>query len=164
MPASPRLALPFLAAGQAQKEWFHNEALQTLDLVTMAAVEEGPRASPPASPIAGSCYIIGPSPTGDWVGRAGQLAGYTSGGWRFVMPFDGMTVFVRSQAAPALYRANAWEVGTIRCTGLLVGGQQVIGARASAIANPSGGTVVDTEARVAIASILSAMRQHGLIV
>jgi hypothetical protein len=33
----------------------------------------------------------------------------------------------------------------------------------AAIANPSGGTTSDNEARAAIAQMLSAMRQHGLI-
>ncbi len=42
MNASQRLALPFILPGQAQKELFHNEALQTLDLVVAAAVEEPP--------------------------------------------------------------------------------------------------------------------------
>ncbi len=43
MAATPRLALPFLTAGQAQKEFYHNEALQTLDMVAAAAVEDGLR-------------------------------------------------------------------------------------------------------------------------
>ena len=38
MTCSPRLALPFLTAGQAQKEMTHNEALQILDFVTVAAI------------------------------------------------------------------------------------------------------------------------------
>lgn len=40
---------------------------------------------------------------------------------------------------------------------------QVVGARAAAIADPAGGTVIDSEARTAVAGMLSAMRQHGLI-
>ncbi len=44
-----------------------------------------------------------------------------------------------------------------------VNGTQVVGARQSAIANPSGGSTVDTEGRAATASILAALRSHGLI-
>lgn len=48
-------------------------------------------------------------------------------------------------------------------TGLFVAGEQVVGARLNAISGPSGGTMVDSEARTAVAQILAAMRQHGLI-
>ena len=50
--------------GQAQKAWVHNEALQTLDTVACAIVEEPERNDPPASPTEGSSYIIGAAPTG----------------------------------------------------------------------------------------------------
>lgn len=40
---------------------------------------------------------------------------------------------------------------------------RVVSARQSAIAGPTGGSTVDTQARTAINSILSAMRSHGLI-
>ena len=43
------------------------------------------------------------------------------------------------------------------------GGQQAVRSRATAIAAASGGTTIDTEARGAIAQILRALRQHGLI-
>ncbi len=54
MSATHRLALPHILPGQAQKELFHNEALQALDLVVAAAVEEPPRAAPPAAPAPGT--------------------------------------------------------------------------------------------------------------
>lgn len=40
---------------------------------------------------------------------------------------------------------------------------RVVSARQSAIAGPTGGSTVDTQARTAINSILSALRSHGLI-
>ena len=46
MSGTPRLALPFLSPGQAQKEFTHNEALQTLDFLIAGAVEEAPRPAP----------------------------------------------------------------------------------------------------------------------
>src|SRR5690242_2174 len=46
---------------------------------------------------------------------------------------------------------------------LVIGGQQVVGSRTSAIASPSGGTIIDTEARATIDQILTALRGHGLI-
>jgi hypothetical protein len=163
MSGSARLGLNFLSAGQAQKEFYHNEALQTLDLLTAAAIEEGPRNSPPATPLVGECYIVGDAPTDDWAGRSHCLAGYTSGGWRYVDPIDGMSAYVKATSTWANYRAGSWEVGTLRGAGLVIGGTQVVGSRLAAIAGPSGGSIVDPESRAAIDQILAALRQHGLI-
>jgi hypothetical protein len=163
MSGSARLNLPFLSAGQAQKEFCHNEALQTLDLVAAAAVEEGPRSDPPSSPAVGACYIVGTSPTGEWAGRAQCLAGYTSGGWRFITPQPGLTAYVKSTDTWACYRSGIWEIGTLRGASLVVGGDQVVGSRLDAIAGPSGGATVDAEGRTAINQILAALKQHGLI-
>lgn len=163
MSATARLLLPFLAPGQAQKELFHNEALQLLDLLVAAAVEEGPRQSPPGTPANGACYIVGSAPTGPWAGKAHCLAGYTSGGWRFVVPFEGLTAFVRTTGTCATFRSGTWDIGSVRALKLLVDGVQVVGARAAAIADPNGGASVDAEARAAIVQVLAVLRGHGLI-
>ena len=128
-----------------------------------AAVEEGPRVSPPGSPTVGSCYIVAASPTGAWVGKQHNLAAFTSGGWRFIAPIDGMAAYVRASSLWAAFRSGAWELGVLRGSSVVLAGQQVLGARASAIPSPTGGTTVDAEARSAIAQILGAIRQHGLI-
>jgi hypothetical protein len=163
MSASARLSLPFLSPGQAQKEVYHNEALQALDLLTAAAVEEEPRNDPPACPTPGTCYIVGSSPTDAWVGKSRCIAGYTSGGWKFVTPIEGMSAFIKSSSIFANYRVGAWEFGTLRGNRLLLAGQQVVGSRLGAIDDPNGGTTVDSEGRAAIDQILAALRQHGLI-
>ena len=51
----------------------------------------------------------------------------------------------------------------LRGASVVIGDQQVVGSRASAIASASGGTTVDVQARSVIDQILTAMRQHGLI-
>ena len=163
MSGTPRLDLPFLSAGQAQKEFTHNEALQTLDLMVAAAVEEAPRADPPGSPAAGDCYIVATSPTGDWSGMSQSVAGYTNGGWRFVAPVEGMSVYVKADGVMATFRQNAWEMGVVRGSSMVIAGQQVVGARLPAIAEATGGSTVDTEARTVIDAILGALREHGLI-
>jgi hypothetical protein len=150
-------------AGQAQKELYHNEAIQTLETLVSPTVEEGPRATPPASPAIGACYIVATSPTGAWAGKALNLAAYTAGGWRFIVPVEGTSAFVRSSSVGATFRGGAWELGILRGSNVTIGGQQVVGARATAIAAPSGGSVVDAEARSAIGQILTMLRQHGLI-
>jgi len=163
MSGTPRLGLALLSAGQAQKEFFHNEALQTLDILVAAAVEELPRAAPPASPALGAAYIVDSAPTGAWTGKAQNLAAYTTGGWRFIPPMDGVYVFVKSQQLWGGYRAGAWEIGKVRGSNLVLGGVQVVGSQAAAIPNPSGGITADSEARTAVGQILAALRQHGLI-
>jgi uncharacterized protein DUF2793 len=163
MTATPRLALPFLSAGQAQKEFYHNEALQTLDFVTAPAVEDGPISTPPASLSVGECYIVDASPTDAWAANPQALAAYTSGGWRFLAPFEGLSVYVKAAAVWANFCSGTWELGTVRGSSLVLDGQQVVAARAAAIASPSGGTTVDAEGRTAIDAILAALRQHGLI-
>jgi hypothetical protein len=163
MSATPRLGLPFLSAGQAQKEFFHNEALQTLDALVAAAVEEGPRPDPPGAPGIGDCYIVAVSATGVWAGKSQSVAAFTNGGWRFIAPVEGMSVFVKANGNWATYRMGAWELGTLRGSSVVIGGQQVVGARLTAIASATGGTTVDSQARTAIDQILAALRQHGLI-
>jgi hypothetical protein len=44
-----------------------------------------------------------------------------------------------------------------------VNGTKVVGEQGSAITDPTGGSTIDTQARSAIGSILSALRAHGLI-
>src|SRR5206468_6591956 len=162
MSSTPRLGFPFLSAGQAQKELTPNEALQTLDIVAAPAVEQT-LDDPPAAPALGSCYIVGDSPTGAWAGKSQNLAGFTTGGWRFVPPLEGFSVYVKAVAQPACYRAGAWEIGVLRGSSLVIGGVQVVGSRGAAIASPSGGTTVDAEGRAAIDHILRAVREHRLL-
>jgi hypothetical protein len=163
MSRTPRLSIPFLAAGQAQKEITHNEALQTLDVVVAPAVETPPQANPPAAPVPGDCYLVASSPTGLWAGQQGKLAAFTAGGWRFIAPVEGMTVHVRASAQPATYRQGGWELGILRGSSLMLGGQQVVGSRGAAIPSPSGGSTIDSQARVTLGLVLGALRQHGLI-
>lgn len=163
MGASARFSLPFLAAGQAQKELVHNEALQALDLVVAAAVEEGPRVAPPSAPQVGETYIVDSGGTGAWLGRDSCLAGFTDAGWKFVAPREGTIAYVASMAVWTVFRGGAWEMGTLRGNSLLIGGEQVVGARSAAISAPTGGATVDAEARTAVGEILATMRAHGLI-
>ena len=80
MSSTPRLGLPFLSAGQAQKEIFHNEALQTLDMLVAGTVEDLPQDSPPTSPALGACYLVSDAPTGAWAGEVQSLAAFTATG------------------------------------------------------------------------------------
>jgi hypothetical protein len=74
-----------------------------------------------------------------------------------------MAAYVKASGTWAAYRQGAWEIGVVRGSSLVLGGQQVVGSRAAAIASPSGGTTIDSHARTPIGQILAALRQHGLI-
>ena len=162
MSGTPRLALPFLSPGQAQKEFFVNESLQTLDVLVAGAVEDT-RSAPPSTPTLGVAYIVGASSTGEWAGKTRSIAAFSDGGWRFLTPSEGMRVYVKVSETMAVFRAGEWEVGSVRCSEVIVGGQKVIGARGAAIASATGGSTVDIEARAVINEILAGLRAHGLI-
>jgi hypothetical protein len=160
--ATARFALPFLIPGQAQKELFHNEALAVLDSVIDAMVE-GTQASPPTSPAEGQCWIVAAAATGDWIGRDSCLAAWTSGGWRFVVPPAGMSVWNSAEGLSLRFDGTGWSGGELVGSSLKVGGVQVVGERRPAIASPSGGTIIDAEARAALSAVIAALMSHGLI-
>lgn len=161
--ATARFALPFILPGQAQKELFHNEALTQLDMIAQAAVEEGPLAVPPATPAIGQCWIVGPGATGDWNGHEGELAGWTAGGWRFVSAQPGMAAWNKAAGLWIHRDGVAWREGELPVARILVAGQQVVGQRQAPVPSPSGGTVIDQEARAAVDQIIATLISHGLI-
>lgn len=163
MEATERYVLPMIIPGQAQKELFHNEALQLLDLLVAPAVEAPPANDPPPSPTVGSCFLVGDSPTGEWAGHAGHLAGFSQAGWRFITPQEGLSAYIRTSGNFATFGPLGWEVGIGRLSKLVVDGVQVVGAQGAAIADPAGGATVDSEARAALSEMLGALRLHGLI-
>lgn len=159
---TPRLSLPLLEPGQAQKEMFHNEALALLDIAVHAAVVAALVDVPPDAPTIGQCWLVGPAPQGAWAGQAGALAGWTEGGWRFLAPREGMRVWVAAEHAFALHSGGTWYQG--RTYGrVFIEGHQVVGPRAANIAEPTGGMTVDAEARRAISAVVQTLRLHGLI-
>ena len=163
MTKSARIGLPLIQPGQIDKAVTHNEALAILDVAVAAAVDGMLANSPPASPTSGSCYIVGSNPQGEWAGHPLALAGYTDGGWRFVEAADGLSALDKATGEIVTCRNGSWEAGHVHASKLSVGGNQVVGARQAAVPDPSGGTIVDAEARGAIAAILVRLRQHGLI-
>jgi hypothetical protein len=118
---------------------------------------------PPEAPALGACWIIGGAPSGAWAGHAGAVAGWTASGWRFVAPRDGFAVWDQAGRRWAVRVDGTWETGALRGDRVLVGGQQVVGARVAAIPSPSGGATIDAEARASLAAVLAALRTHGLI-
>ncbi|QYU66697.1 DUF2793 domain-containing protein [Leptolyngbya sp. 15MV] len=140
--ASARFALPFLFAGQAQKEFFVNEALARLDLLLHPAVE-GERTAPPDTPGEGQCWLITEPAEGDWHGHAGMIAGYVGGDWTFLAPSPGMRLWDRSTGQALCRMEDQWR-------------------RADEPAAPVGGAIVDSEARAAIVNLIASLGHAGI--
>lgn len=160
---SARMRLPMLQAGQAQKELLHNEALTLIDLLIQSSVLTCGDDTPPQDPQPGEAWIAGTAPSGAWAGRAGCVAGWSAGGWRFVDPIEGMSAWVAEAQQIARYSSGTWSIGQVRGKSVMIDGTAVLGPQQRAIEKPSEGGVIDTEARGAIAAILAALRCHGLI-
>jgi hypothetical protein len=140
--ATARFALPLLFAGQSQKEFYVNEAHALVDALLHAACE-GEAASPPASPAEGETWLVASGATGEWAGQDAKLAAWQSANWLLTTPRDGMRLFDRSTGQMLLYRGG-WQ-------------------RPATPALPSGGSVVDAEARTAIADLVATLADAGIL-
>ena len=160
--ATARFALPLLVAGQAQKEIFHNEALAAIDGALHPCVEGAPLAEPPPSPFVGQVWIVSAEAGGDWAGQSDSLAVWTSGGWRFVAPVPGLLAWNKISGVWMRWTGAVWSEGTLPATALVIGGQQVVGPRLQEVPSPSGGTIIDAEARAAIDGLIATLKSHGL--
>lgn len=160
---TPRLALPFILPGQAQKEFHHNEALTRIDVASHPAVQEQPLVAPPQSPSPGQSWIVAEDGVGEWSGKDGMLASWTEGGWRFLQPLEGMMVWNRGAGYWLHWRAGGWSAGELPASSIFIGGKKVVGERQAEVPSPSGGTTIDEEARTAIVAVTAALKSHGLI-
>ena len=133
---------PLLFSGQAQKEFFLNQSISLIDAM-LAATAVQTIGSPPASPTEGECYIVDPTPSGDWAGHQDQIAIRIGGDWHFVPPHDGMSVFDQDAGVTKHYDGG-WVA-------------------ASQVAQPTGGSSVDAEARAAISALLGELRKLGIL-
>lgn len=140
--SAPRFGLPFLFAGQVQKEFFVNEAHALTDLLLHAAVD-GEAGIPPSAPADGECWLVGPGASGEWSGHEGQIAGRIGGVWKFASPRDGTTVFDRSTGQTVLFNSG-W-------------------CRVPSPAAPAGGAVIDIEARESVTQLIETLRNAGII-
>ena len=140
--ATSRHGLPLLFAAQAQREVFVNQALALIDGALNCAIE-GEAAAPPSAPADGTAWLVAPGATGEWAGAAGRIALRQAGQWLFVPVSDGMQVLDRSRQQIRHRIAGSWRAP---------GAPPV----------PSGGTVIDVQARQALAALVAALQQWGV--
>lgn len=140
--ATPALGLPMLIAGQAQKEFFVNEAFSILDALHARSVTAS-QPAPPSAPAEGACYRVTAPASGAWSGREDTLAVLIGGAWRFITPIEGLLVFDSAANRMVIYRSQ-W-------------------VPAEPVAPPAGGTVVDAQARAAVAALINALQAMGVL-
>ena len=128
--------------GKSQKEPTINESLTMVDML-LCGVVIGTVNGAPADPEAGSMWIVGEQPSGIFSGQVHNLAGWTEGGLRFATPVVGMCILDRSIGALKIFNGNWTSCGPITPA--------------------TGVSVIDTEVRQTVASILAALRSTGII-
>ena len=133
--------LPLLFAGQAQKEPFINHAFSAIDAL-LAGVVDDSLATAPADPIEGSRYRILANATGEWAGHDAEIAIRIGGAWTFITPHQGMSVF-DATARTTYFFASDWVA-------------------ASEPQAPTGGSVVDSEARATLSLLIDALKTAGI--
>lgn len=104
-----RLLLPYILQSQSQKEVTHNDALNILDVLIQAVVQDVGLNTPPGSPTVGQCWVVGSSPTGAWVGKASQIAqAVDGGGWFFVAPFKRLKLWNETTDEYVMFDGTNW--------------------------------------------------------
>lgn len=110
MSTSPRHALPYLAAGQAQKHVTVNESLMRLDALVQLSAVSASLTAQPDEPEDGDIYILPAGKSGDaWGAMAdGALAFYRDGAWEELTPKPGWRCFVTDAGALLVRGAGNW--------------------------------------------------------
>lgn len=155
--------LPFLEAGQAQKEITHNQAIERISYLLHPSIVGPAMTTPPPNPASDACFLVAANATGAWQGRDGQIACSGAGGWLFFAPSPGMTIWDQTADSFGFFDGVSWKLGGWAAAEFAVNGVKVVGAQQPGIANPSAGGTIDAQARTSIIQILNALRAHGLI-
>jgi hypothetical protein len=134
--------MPLLFAGQAQKEFFVNQALTIIDTLFSRAVT-GSLAAPPAAPADGQIFRVTVLAQGEWSGHADDLAVRVSNVWHFIRPHEGLQLFDIAAGQSLIYR-EGW-----------VAAAQPLAA--------TGGAVIDVEARASLAALIASLSEIGVL-
>ena len=107
---TPRLSLPYVAAGQAQKHITVNEAFARLDGLVQLAAESRAVAAQPASPSDGAVWILPVSATGPvWGGKpASLIARHEAGAWEFLTPNAGHMAWIKDEGQALVFDGAIW--------------------------------------------------------
>lgn len=129
-------------AGQAQKEFFINQAFAILDAHSQGAVLASVN-EPPPSFSDGDCYRVTAPADGAWLLHADHVAISIGGAWHFVAPAEGAQLFDRA-AGQWLFFRSGWQAAGVPEL-------------------PEGGTVIDVEARSALLQLIASLQAIGVL-
>ncbi len=102
------LALPYLAAAQAQKHVTHNEALRQLDALVHLRLESVTATAPPSVPAEGARWFVPAGASGPFAGHAGAIAAYEAGVWDVFACAAGFLAYIVDERRLALFDGGAW--------------------------------------------------------
>lgn len=108
MSTTRNLALPLIAAAQAQKHVTHNEALGLLDALVQIACLDKDRSEPPSAPAEGDRYLVPADPGGAWTGLGGQIACFQGGVWIGLAPRPGWLAWLVDEGEAYLFTGSGW--------------------------------------------------------
>lgn len=116
MAETANLALPLVAAAQAQKHITVNEALSVLDGIAQLRLLSRSVVAPPAASD-GQAYFVPTGASGVWSGQDGNVAIYSNGGWIFVAPLPGWRAFIADESVSTLFDGTTWLDGGVSVSG-----------------------------------------------
>jgi hypothetical protein len=67
--------------------------------------------TPPGAPAGDTYWLVGAAPTGDYTGRAGDIAFYKAGAWQFLSKYAGATIFHKDFGFLLHYVGGSWLGG-----------------------------------------------------
>jgi len=115
---TPNLALPYLAAAQAQKHVTVNEALDALDGLVQLSVISAALTAPPGNPAEGDRHIVASGATGAWMGWDASVAQFSGGAWHRLIPQTGWLAWDAGLGQLLVWTGSAWT-GLDAAMGLL---------------------------------------------
>lgn len=93
-----------------------NAMLRALQALLQCNVISMTLTTPPSTPANGDMYVVGPSATGAWSGKAGQIAYWSADpvidtpAWEFYAPAKGWTLGNQADGLQYKYSGSAWTV------------------------------------------------------
>ncbi|GFE66698.1 DUF2793 domain-containing protein [Litoreibacter roseus] len=109
MTNTTHLKLPLIAAAQAQKHVTMNEALARIDAALHLSAISRSITNPPSAAQDGDTYLVADGAAEDWLGQTSLLAVFLNGGWEFLSPQIGWSVFIQDEAVKVTFDGTSWR-------------------------------------------------------